>query len=383
MAITTTQFLAIADNIAKALVDLESAFITGTATTDAAVNSGMTSASNSLFARYAALSTTDQAGQIGRNYQKAITAVTNYDNVLKNSLYSLFKEYLEALDYDLGGMAYYIKAGNLVVHPEFAAAFNWVAQSGRTLGLRTAPMPTIQPSNVLVPAEQLLGSIAVTGAAAGTFAAGTALTVGVYGPQQIYIKNTTLLANPVAAPVPTAATATVANASALGAGVYTVGYTFTTPAGETQLSPTATVTLTAGQQINVASIALPTGANGIKFYVSIAAGNTTVGFSGVQLSAAAATTIANLGSSAAAPSSNTAGIASTGTATSFTVTYAPVAGGANATATQALSGALAANATLAIGTTQGVSVSNIVVNSGGVNLDSFAVAVEPARAVAY
>lgn len=382
--ISTANLTTLADSVAKALVDLESAYIsnpTSNAPTVATVTMGVGTTQKG---RVASLNDVQQEAALA---QPTITDVANvlaYMSLSAPTFYAQYRDLMNALDTHVGGLNAFLVTNTLQVHPEFANCFNNWATNAVALGQRGVAPTSIAATQIFPSAAQTLASVAVTGAATGTFAAGTALNTANVAAQQLYLKNNTLLAAPAAAPVPTAATATVANASALGAGVYTVGYTFTTAAGETTISPTATVTLTVGQQINVASIALPSGATSIKFYISIAAGNATVGFSGVSLTAAAATTIANLGAaSLAAPASNTAGIATSGTATSFTVSYTNAAGVSGQTATQALSGALAAGATLAIGVVVGSAVSNIVVNSGGVNGDQIAVVVNPLRTVAY
>ncbi len=72
------------------------------------------------------------------------------------------------------------------------------------------------------------------------------------------------IATPTVAPTLTA----VSGSTALLAGSYEIGYTFTNPWGETTLSPTASITITAGETIDVGTIALPLGAMGINFYMS-------------------------------------------------------------------------------------------------------------------
>lgn len=78
---------------------------------------------------------------------------------------------------------------------------------------------------------------------------------------------------------------------------------------------------------------------------------------------------------------NVGGSGTTGTATSFTITYTG-ADGVSHTATKALSGSLAAGATLAVGTTQGTAVTGISITSG-VNGDQFAIVVISLRSVGY
>lgn len=384
--ISTANFLAIADNIAKSLVDLESAFIsniTSNTPTAATITAGQTGGANSLQARVAGLNDVVQERDLAGSAYTDASNVVSYLTVSKNALYALYKEFMNALEIHTGGVNSFLTTNTLLVHPEFAAAFNYFAPNASALGLRNAPATSIVAANIFVAAQQSLASIAVTGAAAGTFSAGTAINLSNNAPLPLFIKNTTTLANPASAPTLAAVTGTGVNASSLAAGTYTVGYTFLTATGETQLSPTASQAITAGQQINVSSIALPSGATGIKFYISIAAGNSTVGYSGVTLTAAAAVELSSLGaSSLPAPAASTATIPSGGTATSLTVTYVN-ASGATVNATQALSGSLAGGATLAVAGATGSSVSNIVVNSGGVANDTFAIVVNPTRTVTY
>ena len=111
-----------------------------------------------------------------------------------------------------------------------------------------------------------------------------------------------LVVAPIAAPTLTA----VAGTTNFTAATYTVGYTLTNPWGETTVSPTATVTLTAGEAIQVGAITLNTGATGVNYYVSDA-GGTTVYFDGS--SAGVQTTITALPTSVTVPpTTNTASI---------------------------------------------------------------------------
>lgn len=386
--ISTANFLTLADNVGKSLVDLESAFQTNptlNAPTVTTITNGQNAASSSLYARVAGLGDIVQERDLSAGAKTSADNVVAWLGIVKNTFYTQYVQFMNALETHTGGTSAFITGNSLFVHPEFASCFNYFAANATNLALRSGLPTTIPVANVFVPAAQTLGSIAVTGASAGTFSAGTAVNTALYAPGlQLYIKNTTVVATPSAAPTLGAATATVANPSALAGGTYTVGYTFISAAGETALSPTATQTITAGQYINVSSIALPTGATGIKFYASIAVGNTTTGYTGVTLTAAAATAIGDLGAaSLAAPASNTAFIASAGTATSFTITYTNAAGTTGQTVTQALGSSLGASATLAAGSATGQAVSNIVVNSSGSNGDSFAVVVQPVRTVTY
>lgn len=267
--ISTANLTALADSIAKSLVDAEAALITlptSNAPTIATITAGQNGASNSLRARIAALNDVDQEADLAPAGKVAAANMASAIVLSASTFYQQYRSLLSALDSHVGGLNAFLAANSLQVHPEFAAAFNAFATNATALGFKAAT--AIDPTHIFVPAVQTLGSIAVTGAAAGTFSAGTPIDTTKYAPAQLYLKNT-------------------------------------------------------------------------------------------------------------------AGGATGGTATSFTVTYTNAAGTAGQTATQALSGALAAGATLAIGSVVGSAVSNIVVNSGGVAADAIAVIVQPLRTVAY
>ncbi len=93
------------------------------------------------------------------------------------------------------------------------------------------------------------------------------------------------VSSPTTAPSVTA----MAGTTSLAAGSYDVGYTYTSEWGETEMSPLrGPVTLTAGQQIQVAALTpLPIGATGVNYYLSIAAGSSTLAYdasgSGAQI----------------------------------------------------------------------------------------------------
>lgn len=115
----------------------------------------------------------------------------------------------------------------------------------------------------------------ITGVA-GTFGALSTQTLvfsgDCYQSSAIPESNTsTDITNPSIAP-----TLSVGEASSnLPAGTYTVAYTFTNLDGETLISPTTSITLTAGQSISVSAISLITNATGINYYMSYIAGNSS------------------------------------------------------------------------------------------------------------
>ncbi len=106
------------------------------------------------------------------------------------------------------------------------------------------------------------------------------------------------IANPGAQPVLTA----VSGSTPLLAGTYTVGYTYISgpQGGETLLSPTQTVTITAGQGIQVGAITPPPDVTAVNYYLSIAANNSTVAFD-IQGSGAQVTLTALPAGGAASP----------------------------------------------------------------------------------
>lgn len=193
MAITTTQAINIIDNISKSIVDLETSFVTNPAAvapTVATITGGQIGAANTLQARVAALSAADLTGYIGSNWYEVANAVTTYTETTnaKNAIYKLFVPMLYALDADLGGLREFLLLNSLQVHSEFAAALNYLSANAPQFGYPVTPSP-LTPSVIFPAAEVILGSIAVTGAAAGTFTAGTDGSV-LYAGQQLKIKNT-------------------------------------------------------------------------------------------------------------------------------------------------------------------------------------------------
>lgn len=273
MSISSSQLTTLVDNVSKSIVDLEASLITNVGAnspTSTTITNGQFAASNSLSAHISALAVADQAGFIGTGWLKSANKVNALINFNKNSIYALFEDFLIALEKDLGGLYDSLWANSVQVHPEFQAAFNYIASQENIPGtyeiLDNRNMDLIPPTLVFPATETSLASIAVTGAAAGTFSAGTAIDTTKYASQELWLKNT-------------------------------------------------------------------------------------------------------------------AGGATGGTATSFTVTYKDI-NNTTQTVTKALSGSLASGAYLDLGVI-GQSVSNIVVNSGGVAADAIAVVAKLLRTIAY
>ena len=110
-------------------------------------------------------------------------------------------------------------------------------------------------------------TVNAAGLTGGTPAATVAHTVAGVGGGTYRDYAGARLAAPTAAPVPTAAAG-----GTFAAGSYLVAISYTNGVGETVIGPPATVVLTAGQQINLASITLPPGVTGVNYYASITPG---------------------------------------------------------------------------------------------------------------
>jgi hypothetical protein len=191
--ISTGNLTALADNIAKSLVDLEAALITnvvGGSPSKATIQNGQNAGSNSLLSHVAGLADPDQeAALIDEAIADAAKVAATVDFSM-NGFRRNYAEFLIALDRHVGGLNAFLVTNTLQVHPYFAACFNYIADLAPQLGLASAALTHVAVSRIFTPTEVILGSIAVTGAAAGTFSAGTALNTSLYGASQLYLKNT-------------------------------------------------------------------------------------------------------------------------------------------------------------------------------------------------
>jgi hypothetical protein len=121
----------------------------------------------------------------------ATNSATSYLTFSPNTFYNLFTAFMWGLEQHVAGVNAFIATNTLTVHPEFAKAFNYFASNASTLGITNKVVTTVALSHIFVPTEQTLGSIAITGASAGTFTPGTAVNTALYGPgQALYVKNT-------------------------------------------------------------------------------------------------------------------------------------------------------------------------------------------------
>lgn len=187
MAITTTQFTNLVDSIAKTLVDLEAAEITTSAATLANVITGQGGGTTGLVARANALTPVGPGLDIPAVAQRVGAKIVAAASPVAPNYYSLYAPLIAKLDAEVGGLQQYLFANSLQVHPEFA---NLIANLNSTQGT-PAQVGPISPANIFLAAESAaLGSIAVTGAAASTFTAGTAIDLTKFAPAPLYLKNT-------------------------------------------------------------------------------------------------------------------------------------------------------------------------------------------------
>lgn len=82
-----------------------------------------------------------------------------------------------------------------------------------------------------------------------------------------------LLDSPLVAPA-----ASAVSGGGMRAGIYDLAYAWTTPQGETFVSPRQQLTLSAGQRISVSTLSLPSGASGVNWYLSKAPNDSTLAF---------------------------------------------------------------------------------------------------------
>jgi len=127
-------------------------------------------------------------------------------------------------------------------------------------------------------------------------------------------------ANTVSPPsaAPTLTAVTPSSATGLAAGTYYVAYTWTNAYGQTTASPTASVAIAAGQAVQVSALSLPPGVTGVDYYMSTAAGSTTLGY--VASGNGTAINLTTYGNTTAPPSNNSAFLGATSSAVGSLIT---------------------------------------------------------------
>jgi hypothetical protein len=148
--ITTANFLALADNVAKTCLDLNSALITNPVSnspTLSTITFGQTAPTNSLQSRVLALNDIVQEGALA---QVAITTAANISSfitVTSSEIYTQYTALMLGLEILVGGVNAYLTANGLQVHTEFASAFNYMANNAVSLNLATANYTPISVGN--------------------------------------------------------------------------------------------------------------------------------------------------------------------------------------------------------------------------------------------
>lgn len=190
--ITTTNFLAIADNVAKTLLDLETSYLTNPANnspTVATISAGQTAFTSSLESRIAALDDITEESLLSGPGILAAQNVVGYLGFGTSTFYAFYPALMLALEQHTGGVNGYLSTNSIQVHSEFANAFNWAASQVVSLGLSVTPLTRISAANTFYGLAQTLGTIAVTGSATGNFSAGFSLNPALYAPSLLYFSN--------------------------------------------------------------------------------------------------------------------------------------------------------------------------------------------------
>lgn len=110
------------------------------------------------------------------------------------------------------------------------------------------------------------------------------------------------IVNPSVAPV----CSPVSGSTVLAEGTYKVAYSWVNAWGQTLVSSSASVSITAGEQIQVGALNLPVGATGVNYYLSVAAGSSTLGYDSQGSGALVDLTALPATGAASVPGSNTA-----------------------------------------------------------------------------
>lgn len=120
------------------------------------------------------------------------------------------------------------------------------------------------------------------------------------------VNGGTLNASPITDPASGPSLSASGSGSGLLAGAYQIAYTYLSGQGETLLSPTTSITITAGQNIVVGALTPPANCTGINYYLTYGAGGITN--NQVGQGTGAAFTISTTGSASSAPGSNTTNV---------------------------------------------------------------------------
>ncbi len=172
---------ALCDSLAKALIDLNSTFVSYPASINmvSQIQGGLLSANPSLTSRVLALSdagleltllpAAQTTGQTVANGLAATTVLSAY--------WIQFFAFFSALDSVTAGLSNYLVVNSLQVHDFFGRAFNSFAAQAQTLGYRslTQPVSVISPSQIFIPTAQTLGTMTYSAPTVNSFTTGGAI----------------------------------------------------------------------------------------------------------------------------------------------------------------------------------------------------------------
>ncbi len=185
--ITVADVQVLADNIAKSLVDLESAYISNplvNTPTKTTISNGQLAGSISLTARIAGFNDIDTEAALAVPGLNAANNIVNWMNIANTAFYIQYPGLMVALNTLVGGLNAFLTTNSLEVHSEFANAFNYAANNAPLLGVASAPFTPIAVANIFIPNDITLGTLAVTGATTCNFTVGTAINNNQYAPTQ-------------------------------------------------------------------------------------------------------------------------------------------------------------------------------------------------------
>lgn len=253
--ITSAALLPLVDNIAKALLDYEAAFITNPAAAAPTIST-LANGINTLGTRVSSLADLQQEADLAPATIQDAQAALGLINVSATSMYLAYRHWFAAIDKHVGGLDSFLATNNAVVHAEFAAAFNYIAPQAAALGLRATNLTPLRPSVIFTATPVVLGTLSVTGAATGSYSLGATLDTSKYAPAGLYAQATTGITNTGTGPLVLAVT--YLNAS--GVQQNNVAVTLTQPVGGLQ-----SLGLTGSQILNVTVTSGGTNGDSVRF----------------------------------------------------------------------------------------------------------------------
>lgn len=192
--ITSAALLPLVDNITKALLDYEAAFITNP-TAAAPTVSTLANGINTLGTRVSQLADLQQEADLAPATIQDAQAALGLVNVAATSVYLAYRHWFAAIDKHVSGLDSFLAANSALVHAEFAAAFNYIAPQAAALGLRATNMISLRPGVIFVASPVTLGTLSITGASTSSYSLGATLDTTKVAPAGLFAQATTGVTN--------------------------------------------------------------------------------------------------------------------------------------------------------------------------------------------